>query len=141
MEWIKLSKYNLPPQGLKIVCFRKGDVWIARRLVLDGKSYWIEIPYGGNGGAISTDAPDYWMKMDLPEDCTGFMKIGVDGEPLMTLDELQEKYPESHREFVEMMISTIDKKKNAPIKQLATAKNIMKRNKSVLKKLAEENHE
>lgn len=104
MQWIKLSKYNLPPQGLKILCFRKGDLWVARRINYKGKNYWIEIPYGGDKGSISTDEPHYWMRLDLPEDCTGFIKVGInDGNPL-TLDELQREDPQYHEEFVEMFV-------------------------------------
>jgi len=110
MEWIKYSEYNPPPQGLKIVCFRKGDVWIARRINYQGKDYYLEIPYIGNYGSISTDIPDYWMQMDLPEGCTGYMKLAIDkGEPL-TFDELQRVDPISHEQFMSMMINSIRNK-------------------------------
>lgn len=104
MEWIRLSPYNLPPQGLKIVCFRKGDLWIARRLRYKGQDYWLEFAYGGNDGSICTDAPDYWMKLDLLEGCTGFMLIGVNNEEPVTLDVLEERYPDNHQDFVGMLL-------------------------------------
>lgn len=112
MEWIKFSKYNLPPQGLKILCFRQGDLWVARRLELDGENFWMEVPYGGNMGAVLTDEPEYWMQLELPGTFTGYLKIGLEdinnGEPI-TLDEFQAKDPESHREFVHMMVHAAKK--------------------------------
>lgn len=109
MQWIKLSKYNLPPQGLKILCFRKGDLWIARRFVYKNKDYWIEIPYGGLLGAVQTDAPEYWVQVELLEGYTGYMRIGLGNEELITIDEFQEKDPESHEKFVEMIIENLNK--------------------------------
>ena len=106
MEWIKYSEYNLPPQGLKILCFRKGDLWVARRICYREKDYWIEIPYGGEKGAILTHTPTYWMRLDLPEGCTGYMKVGLDGSSPITLDELQKIDPESHEEIAKMMVES-----------------------------------
>lgn len=111
MQWIKYTPHNPPPQGLKILCFRKGDVWVCRRVNYKGKDYYLELPYGGNEGAIATDIPDYWMQMDLPEGCTGFMKIAINGGKRLTFDELQVVDPESHEEFVGMMVKGIKKKK------------------------------
>lgn len=108
MEWIKYSSYNPPPQGLKIVCFRRGDLWVARRLQYRGKDYYLEIPYGGKQTAISTDIPDYWMKLDLPEGYHGFMKIGINGSAPITLDEAQREDPESHDEFVNLFIESLE---------------------------------
>lgn len=110
-KWFKYSTNNLPPQGLKILCFKKGDLWVARRIHYKGKDYFLELPYGGDLGAISTDIPDYWMQLELPEGCTGYMKLAIDGGDIMTFDELQRSDPESHEEFVEMMINGIRKPK------------------------------
>jgi hypothetical protein len=105
MEWMKLSEYNLPPQGLKILCFRSGDVWISRRFRYKNKDYWLEIAYEG-GSSILTDPPDYWMKLELLEGCTGLMQIALDGDKnrLASIDEWQSLDPESHEEFVCMII-------------------------------------
>lgn len=113
MEWIKLSQYNLPPQGLKILCFNKGDVWVARRLNYKQRNYWIEFSYGGVG-AIITDEPSYWMKLELLEGCTGYMKAGLNGDQdsLVTFDEWQVLDSKSHEEFVGMIISNALKSSN-----------------------------
>lgn len=110
MEWIKFSKHNPPHQGLKIVCFRQGDLWVARRINYEGKDYYLEIPYGGKSGAISTDIPDYWMQLELPEGYRGQMYISVDGGDRISLDELQRIDPLSHEEFAEIMLSPVIKK-------------------------------
>lgn len=107
MEWIKFSPHNLPPQGLKILCFKKGDLWIARRLEYEGKNYYLEVPYGGELGSIPTDEPDYWTTLKLPEKYTGYMKVSVEDSELMTIDELQEKNPEAHNEFVSIFLKSI----------------------------------
>lgn len=107
MQWIKFSKYNPPPQGLKIVCFRKGDLWIARRYEYKKESYYIEIAYNGTI-ALITDTPDYWMQLELPEGYSGFMKAKIDGdERLMTLDEIQLSNPDAHQELVELFIGPL----------------------------------
>jgi hypothetical protein len=109
MDWIKYSEYNKPPQGLKILCFNKGDVWVCRRLHLKGKDYWLEIPYGGKHRAILTDEPKYWMKPDYPEGFTGYIGFKV-GDELLTLDELQEREPEKHHYFVLHLITAAHSK-------------------------------
>jgi hypothetical protein len=108
MQWIKFSRYNLPPQGLKIVCFNAGDVWIARRLNREGKDYWVEIPYGGKHGSILTDPPKYWMPLDLPEGYKGIMQVAIEDSELMILDVLEKLYPEVHSEFVKLIIESSD---------------------------------
>lgn len=111
MEWIKLSQYNLPPQGLKILCFNDGDVWVCRRLNYKGKDYWLEIPYGGRHGSILTHAPAYWMKPDYPDGFTGYIQIALEGEDPMILDEFQEKHPKDHAKFVKSILDTSTKPK------------------------------
>lgn len=108
MQWIKYTNLNLPPQGLKIICFKKGDVWICRRLHYKGKDYWIEIPYGGKNGVIATKVPDYWMELDLPEGATGYIKVIIDDCNPVTFDELEKTDPKSHEELVGMWIKQLD---------------------------------
>jgi hypothetical protein len=107
MNWIKYTSINAPPQGLKILCFREGDLWVCRRMRYKGIDYWVEIPYGGKKGAVLTDAPKYWMRLDLPEGYTGFMKMFVD-EDLLTFDEVNERAPELLERFIEMIIKRPD---------------------------------
>jgi hypothetical protein len=106
MQWMKFSQYNLPPQGLKILCFRQGDLWIARRFECKGKSVYLEISYGGENGSILTDIPEYWMQLDLPDGYTGYMRIGIEDHIVMTMDEYQQNFPKEHEEFVTMIIES-----------------------------------
>lgn len=105
MEWIKLSKYNLPPQGLKILCFRKGDMWVARRFTHKGQNIWVELCYDGVKGSCLTDAPDFWVQVQLPQGYTGYMKISVEDEEQLTFDEFQKKHPDHYEEFVSAIVS------------------------------------
>jgi hypothetical protein len=109
-QWIKFTPLNLPPQGKKIICFRKGDLWVCRRLHYKGKDYWLEIQYAG-GSSMLTDTPDYWMELDLPDGCTGYMLLGINGGDPITFDELQRIDPESHEEFVEGMVKNAKRPK------------------------------
>ena len=109
MEWIKYSKYNMPPQGLKILCFKKGDLWIARRFEYKGDNYWIEFSFtpagdSANARATATSQPDYWLKVQLPEGYTGYMKVKVGEGPIMTIDELQANEPDFFEEFIEAIV-------------------------------------
>lgn len=109
MEWIKLSQYNLPPQGLKILCFKKGDLWISRRFNHKGKSVYLELPFDPIHKANITPEPDYWMQVELPDGFTGYIKASIYGGELMTLDELERLYPDLHKEFVNPMVEAADK--------------------------------
>lgn len=106
MKWIKTTE-QLPAQGLKILCFHNGDLWIARRFSLSTSSYWVEIPYGGDKGANLTDEPEYWTQLSLPGNYTGLMQVGIEGEGLMSFDEFQKSFPEDHELFVSQMIKSI----------------------------------
>lgn len=108
MEWIKFSEYNLPPQGLKILCFKQGDLWVARRFAYKGKSIYVEIQYGG-GTSMLTDTPDFWMQLELPQGYTGYMKVGVEDSEQMTFDEMEIQYPKQHLEFVKMIVACAKK--------------------------------
>jgi hypothetical protein len=112
MEWIKYSKYNLPPQGMKVLCFRKGDMWVAQRFDYKGKDVWIPIPYTDSQLA-NTDPPDYWVQVEFPEGYKGFMQMQHDNGPLMFLDEYQEKFPEDHAVFVKMILDSMHKPKKS----------------------------
>lgn len=91
----------MPPQGLKILCFKKGDLWVAQRFEYKGKNRWVQFPFDGSK-IISTDEPHYWVQVQLPEGYSGYMKVGHHVSELMTVDELMKDYPEDHGEFVKM---------------------------------------
>ncbi len=126
MAWFKYSEKNLPAQGLKVLCMKKGDFWVAQRFNYKGKSYWLPIPFCDSKFA-NTDPPDYWSYIEfhkLPGKFEGLMKIkvfDVDNLPddnslihenladkLNTIDELEKMDPQSHEEFVGHLLSTMN---------------------------------
>jgi hypothetical protein len=109
VEWIKLSKYNLPPQGLKILCFKEGDLWVSRRFNYKGKSVYLELPFDPIHKANVTPEPEYWMQVELPQGFTGYIKLGIDGAEPITLDILEREDPETHKEFVESVLKGVDR--------------------------------
>lgn len=115
MEWIKFSKYNPPPQGLKIVCFKEGDLWVAMRFEFKKESYYIQLIHDGSG-AVRTDTPDYWMKLDLPQGYSGLTKAKLlENEEYMTIDELQLKDYDAHQKLVSMYVVPAILKKRVKI--------------------------
>jgi|SRR5215469_4687896 len=111
MEWIKYSKYNIPPQGLKLLCFTKGDLFVAQVVKYKEKDYWIPIPFTDSVLAKEhIEPPEYWCYVEFPESkYKGYLQCSVEESPLMNLDQLQELYPESHAEFAEMLITSVGK--------------------------------
>lgn len=122
MQWIKFSKYNPPPQGLKIVCFKEGDLWVAMRFEYKKESYYIQLIHDGSG-AVRTDTPDYWMQLDLPQGYTGFTKAKLQiDEELMTVDELQLRDYDAHQELVSMYVEPALVKKRVKKKKTPSQK-------------------
>lgn len=118
MEWMKLSEYNLPPQGLKILCFKKGDCWVAYRYNYKNKSIWLPcVPHESVNPhlkykIVTCDEPDYWCHIpfdQLPGKYTGRMMLKADGdEKLHTLDEFQVTYPKEHDTFIKEFIFALN---------------------------------
>ena len=96
-----------PPQGLKVLCMHKGDLYVAQRF---GK-YWFSIPFYSCEFSRYFE-PDMWQYIDFPESLTGLMKVKVEGEEaLFTIDELQKKYPTEYIAIVQSFKKSFDKKK------------------------------
>lgn len=110
MEWIKYSKYNIPPQGLKVLCFTKGDLYVSQVVKYKNKDYWIPIPFTDSILAKGhIDPPDYWCYVSFPETYQGYLRVSVEGGPLINLDELEHQHPENHKDFAEMLIESVGK--------------------------------
>ena len=109
-KWFKYSKYNIPPQGLKILCFTKGDMYVAQVVNFKEKDYWIPIPFTDSVLAKGhIEPPEYWMYVEFPEDYKGYLHVSVDGSVLMKVDDLQRIYPENHANFAQMLIESVGK--------------------------------
>ena len=114
MEWMRLSEYNLPPQGLKILCFKNGDCWTAYRYNYKGKSVWLPcVPHESfqphtKYRIVTCDEPEYWSYIafdKLPGNFTGHMYAKTeDDKKLLTFDELEKLHPEEHEYFVKNLV-------------------------------------
>ncbi len=121
MNWISIRNTHKPPQGLKIQCFSKGDVWIAQRFIFKGEDHWLPIPYCDSLYA-SSESPEYWNYIIFPEaKYKGLMKVKVE-EEILTIDEFYENYPEQHECFVQALLLSLQsvKKRNHLTKHKVT---------------------
>lgn len=119
MEWMKLSEYNLPPQGLKILCFRTGDCWTAYRFNYKGKSVWLPcVPSDSlhphrKYKRVTCDEPEYWCYIpfdQLPGNYTG-RQYGKteDDNTILTFDELENLHPVEHAYYVKIFVVELNK--------------------------------
>ena len=114
MEWIPLSKtspeLNRPVQGLKVLCFNKGDCYVAQRFNYKGKDHWISLSFATED--FSTDAPEMFAYISFPDGYRGMMRVkNPNNDVLITFDELQKSFPKEHEEVVEHIISSVMFKK------------------------------
>jgi len=88
-NWKKPSQ-ELPPQGKKVLYFKKGDIYVVQRI----GDMWLPIPFYDSVFAF-TDAPELWADIDAPTGFTGKMMVGVKGK-IVDLDTLETQYPDTH---------------------------------------------
>ena len=102
-DWIS-PKVIEPPQGVKILCFHKGDIWVGYRW----RDFYIQLPYA-KGEAIKTPIPQLWKGIFPPKPYLGKMLFSSDGgkKPMMDFDEWEKKYPEEADEFVNRMRNSL----------------------------------
>lgn len=84
-----------PPQGKKILCLHKGDVYVAQRM----GDYYFSIPFYDSQFSRYFK-PDMWKDIDLPHGLTGRNFIKVE-EMLMNFDELESLHPEIFKVLME----------------------------------------
>jgi hypothetical protein len=108
MDWLDPKTHTLPPQGLKILCFTKGDCYVAQRFRLKTKDYWIPISFADL--AFSTDAPELFSYIDFPEGYEGYMKAAspMTGK-LLCFDVFAIEHPVEYEEIVRFLLSTYKK--------------------------------
>ena len=92
-EWIE-SEVHLPPQGLKVLCFKEGDIYVGSRW----GEHWYSLPFLKE---LGPSAPDLWSYIDVPTPYTGSLKFKIEGnERLMELDEIEIEEPEFYQEML-----------------------------------------
>ena len=106
-EWHS-PKDKLPPQAKKVLCVNRGDFYVAQRF----GEYFLPIPFCDSVHAKDNyEMPDRWQDIDFPFPFTGFMHFAVEDGELLTMDQLEEKYPENYKEIVLMYVSSVNKLK------------------------------
>ena len=104
MDWISPKK-KLPPQGKKILCFDKGDIYVALRF---GK-YWFPIPFLDARFATHLE-PELWADIVPPEGYTGLIRTVVK-ERMYNMDELEINHYDSYKILVDGFLKAM----NTPI--------------------------
>lgn len=94
MSWLITYANPLPPQGTKVLCFTKGDVYVAQRFA----KYWYPIPFT-DSLFVDIQAPEMWKHISMPEGYTGKTTVRVD-EMIVDIDTLQKLYPEEYYDLV-----------------------------------------
>ena len=90
LQW-KTPDQEKPPQGKKILCLHKGDVYVAQRT----GDYYFSLPFYDSIFSRYF-VPEKWADINLPDGLTGMIYIELDGKRL-NLDELEEINPDAHR--------------------------------------------
>ena len=112
MNWIGIDSSHTPPQGLKVLCYRKGDIWVSQRFSLQGHNYWLPLPFCDSKFSTAEE-PEWWSYISHPTEATrGFMRVKIDGE-LLSIDAFEERFPEEHQDFVRALVLSMKK----PVKE------------------------
>ena len=100
MDWID-PKDILPPQGKKILYFRKGDIYVVQRF----GEYWLPIPFHDSrySKEIYKKQPEYWADIYCPSNYTGKIHVYVDDE-MHDIDSLEKHHPSTYLEMLKFQI-------------------------------------
>lgn len=90
-DW-QSPKVNPPPQGVKILWFKSGDVFIAQRLA----DKYISLQ---PGEATILEEPKLWAICPVPAPYQGMMGLKIDGE-MMNIDEAEKRFPDVYKQFI-----------------------------------------
>ena len=94
MNW-KNPSQELPPQGKKILYFKKGDMYVVQRI----GNLWLPIPFYDSIFAF-IDPPDLWSDVEMPEGFTGKLMIGLN-DRLIDMDTLEKTDAELYLSLVQ----------------------------------------
>jgi hypothetical protein len=100
-EWISASEV-LPPQGTKVVCFHKGDIYVAYRI----RDIWLPLPYCPR---LIKIAPELWQKLTPPAGYKGKILFKLmDDDEFYDLEGLEKKDPDDY----EVLYGELKKKRD-----------------------------
>ncbi len=102
-KW-RCCKKDPPETGKKVLCQRRGDLYVAVRL----KQYYLPMPFCDHYFCDDLCYPDSWSEIDFPEGLTGYFRVLMpDRNEVITLSEMEVDYPEKFKEFAGSLISSI----------------------------------
>lgn len=90
LHW-KTPDQEKPPQGKKILCLHRGDVYVAQRM----GDYYFSVPFYDSTFSRYF-VPEKWADINLPDGLTGMNFIKLD-DKLLNFDELEKVNPDIHR--------------------------------------------
>ena len=103
VDWISV-KDRLPRQGQKVLCERKGDVYVAIRI----KDRFLCFPFNSHKFCIDFQFPELWTPINFPKKMEGLLYVLIEGEK-MDMDGFEKKYPEWFERFADDLIDNIGK--------------------------------
>lgn len=98
-KWIKTNS-RLPPQGLKVLCFTKGDMFVSQRF----GEYWFPFPFLDSQYATN-EPPEMWKNIDFPDGFKGKMHVMV-GKEKLDMDEFSRREPEDFKILINHLIKS-----------------------------------
>lgn len=105
-KW-RCCKKDPSETGKKVLCNRKGDLFVAIRL----KTFYVPMPFADHYFSPDLSHPDQWCEIDFPDRLTGLIRVlpeGIKGE-LITLSEYEIDYPDQFNEFANSLIASLGK--------------------------------
>jgi hypothetical protein len=97
-----------PPEiGKKVLCERKGDLYVAIRI----EQYYIPMPFADHYFSKDLCNPQKWQEISFPDHLTGYFRVrpnGPDNE-LIKLSECKEKFPDIYMDLAKAFIGSIGK--------------------------------
>jgi len=93
--------------GKKVLCFLKGDIYVATRF----KDYYIPTPFTDHYFSPMLSKPEFWHEIDFPEGFTGHFRIGLpvsrDFYNFITYSEYEQDYPDDFDKLAKSMINSM----------------------------------
>lgn len=93
--------------GKKVLCIRRGDVYVAIRF----EEYYVPMPFADHYFSTDLCKPEKWCEIDFPEPYTGYIRVmpeGINGR-VIKMSEARELNLESYWEFARKLIDSIGK--------------------------------
>ena len=90
--------------GKKVLCHRKGDIYVAMRI----KNYYVPMPFADHYTSTDLCHPETWCEIDFPEGLTGHVRVGNrGGGEIITLSEAENRKWDIFEDFCKLLISSI----------------------------------